>query len=463
MNLTQRIATACLVAAGLASNLGSNFHGPQPDIYSDCKAGTVQLALLGNGQTGVAGAPLPQPLGVGVYCTRIADGTAQDLFYKTVTWTVSSGNGTVNGSAVAVEPINNFIGEWQANWSLGPVLGTQTVTVSVRVAQAVGQDLEASATFSATGTPARAGGTCASGATTLAARRSIAGTEVWTAAGSPYRADDVTVRPGGTLRIDPGVTVCLRSLVVENGGRLQAEGSAEQPVRLTVVDSTRDSWTLDLQGRAPLPSQLRFVQADNLSLLSSTNHALLVEDSRFIINPALRTPAFCAQVAITTTTLAAQDLQPSALRRSVFDGYGGAAAGCYAALRLDAVAALPTGAHLMQSRVQGALADGVAVSAVQGAPAWALSQCALRGNGRDGLRQNFPTTGATLPGATVSGCILEDNAGLGVSSQLPAGSTLLAQRNWWGDPAGPAGPRGDGASQGVDATMPLNAPPVLGY
>lgn len=272
---------------------------------------------------------------------------------------------------------------------------------------------------------------------------------------------------GATLRIDPGVTVYPGSISVQPGGRLLAVGTADQPVRLTVIDTARDTWTLTLLGQpagaAAQPSRLQFVQANNLQSLTATDHELLVEDSRFSVNPALRNPTFCARTWLRSTAAAAADLVPTAIRRSSFDGHGGALLGCEASLQLDTQSVLPSGPHLLQARVRGGLGDGVAMPAVLGAPAWALSQCDLRGNGRDGLRINTGTGTASLPSATVTGCILQDNGGLGINSLLSAGNSVLAQRNWWGDAAGPAGLRGDGVSAGVDASLPLAAPPELGY
>ena len=41
--------------------------------------------------------------------------------------------------------------------------------------------------------------------------------------------------------------------------------------------------------------------------------------------------------------------------------------------------------------------------------------------------------------------------------------TLLAELSWWGDPAGPLGPKGDGVLGNVHAGNPLAAPVVLRY
>ncbi len=107
--------------------------------------------------------------------------------------------------------------------------------------------------------------------------------------------------------------------------------------------------------------------------------------------------------------------------------------------------------------------DGLLVTAAAGAPTWVLSRCEFSGSSRHGIVFGRAGESAALPGATVSGCSLVENGGLGIASELAAGQSISAQRNWWGDAAGPAGPAGDGASPGVDASLPLPAPPVLGY
>jgi hypothetical protein len=64
---------------------------------------------------------------------------------------------------------------------------------------------------------------------------------------------------------------------------------------------------------------------------------------------------------------------------------------------------------------------------------------------------------------TIGGCSFVYNAGQGVQNGSTGNATVNSQGNWWGDPAGPAGPNGDGASALVDASNPLAAPVVLDY
>lgn len=186
MNATRRIATMALVAAGLAANLGSNFVGIGEPITADsglCRSGSTMLTAVRNQQTGAAGAPLATTLELQVSCTDSRSGLLVRLEGSSVTWTVRSGNGSVNGSPSAVNAVD-VGGSARVNWSLGGSIGTQTVSATVTLPGGSGST-ESSSTFTATATAPRTGSTCASGATVLQTNRSIAGTETWTLPGSP--------------------------------------------------------------------------------------------------------------------------------------------------------------------------------------------------------------------------------------------------------------------------------------
>jgi hypothetical protein len=91
--------------------------------------------------------------------------------------------------------------------------------------------------------------------------------------------------------------------------------------------------------------------------------------------------------------------------------------------------------------------------------ALALSQCEISGSAGDGL----VVVQGPLP-VSIGGCNLRDNGGVGIRNLTTGGFLqVAAQGNWWGDPAGPGGPTGDGVSGDVDAASPLAAPVTLGY
>src|SRR5437867_677832 len=74
----------------------------------------------------------------------------------------------------------------------------------------------------------------------------IATNTTWLASGSPYvLSDSVTVADGATLTLEPGAIVQLGAnvdLVVTNGGRLLAEGTAAAPIRFTGAPNSKERW-----------------------------------------------------------------------------------------------------------------------------------------------------------------------------------------------------------------------------
>src|SRR6267142_1182357 len=75
---------------------------------------------------------------------------------------------------------------------------------------------------------------------------SISADTTWTAAASPHVVSGtVTVLKGVTLTIQPGATIQIKpgsDLIVTNGGRLLAEGTAEQRIRFGRPPGVRKRW-----------------------------------------------------------------------------------------------------------------------------------------------------------------------------------------------------------------------------
>ena len=109
------------------------------------------LAIVGgNGQTGVVGSTLPQALVV-----RLTDAFGNPIGNSTVNFTIASGGGSVTPSAST-----DANGEARATWSLGGVVGSQSVTASVGSAS-VG--FVATATVGAAATIAKVSGDAQTG------------------------------------------------------------------------------------------------------------------------------------------------------------------------------------------------------------------------------------------------------------------------------------------------------------
>lgn len=86
----------------------------------------------------------------------------------------------------------------------------------------------------------------------------IAADQTWTAAGGPYNVTStLTVPTNVTLTIQPGTTLYLGAgvnIVINNGGRLLAEGTSNAPIRFTVPPGSGVSWggmTVNGAGASP--------------------------------------------------------------------------------------------------------------------------------------------------------------------------------------------------------------------
>jgi hypothetical protein len=90
-----------------------------------------------------------------------------------------------------------------------------------------------------------------------------------------------------------------------------------------------------------------------------------------------------------------------------------------------------------------------------------LTDCEISGSAEVGLYVYADTTADSLP--RITACNVFGNAQRAVNNSWSTTMQLDARGNWWGDPAGPQGPLGDGSIGNVDASNPLGAPVNLGY
>jgi hypothetical protein len=82
----------------------------------------ITLEKIGNGQTTVVGAPLPDSLMV-----RVSDAYENTVSGATVSWTVESGSGSVTNASA----LTTATGYASTKWTLGPDTGSQTLRAAV--------------------------------------------------------------------------------------------------------------------------------------------------------------------------------------------------------------------------------------------------------------------------------------------------------------------------------------------
>ncbi len=227
---------------------------------------------------------------------------------------------------------------------------------------------------------------------------------------------------GAHLTVEPGSA--LTGSVMMDGAVLTAVGGAQAPVTLR--------GTIVLRNAPRDTSRIGVARLDSLFLYADSTAPVTVEATTAQSGSAL---ALLARGSRLTGSLV------SGGRSSFTYGAGWSAVA-------DAGVVLGAGARLEDSAVRGSIGPGVIVT---GADA-ALTGCELSFASQEGVRF---TAGRGL----VRGCNLFENGGPGVTARSV---TVDARGNWWGDPAGPAGPAGDGAGPGVDASGWLTAPAAPG-
>ena len=399
-----------------------------------CGAGWTPTGLLnksaGDMQTGEHNNPLPADLQV-----QLLGGNAAPVAGAVITWAVSSGGGYLNHAQTATDA-NGYS---SVQWTLGGPTGLQTVTATAEMPGGG----TASVTFQATATLTAPPPSCGvgGGAGTDHPGGSITANEAWDAAGNPHRVNGVIHILGATLTVGPGTVVCFDgfggSLIgTQTGGRVVAVGTAAAPILFTAMDSLSPWGSFQLVGT---PTDTNYFE--NVRIAFSY-------DGIVAYSPV-----------IMDSTVVRQSLYQSL---SLFPGAGGSR---IIRSRFDTTNT-PLGPTMVQinasdvifsSAVFGAGGGGVSVSG--GNTGVSFDNCEVSGSGAAGI-----TTNAVI---TIHNCNLRYNAGNGVESTIT--SAIDATYNWWGDPAGPLGPGGDGVRGNVNYTPffsgPLGlvgyAPPVL--
>ena len=465
MTTTTPFLLIVTVFAGLVGLAGCGDGEGEPIPASTCDHPYRVTNEGVEGQTGIAGQLLPKKVTVLVACAN----SNAAVFGQTVTWTVVSGGGLVNGMSTFMDsgPVAGVAtAERAVNWQLGPTLGEQTVRVDyIDPATGTGN----STMFHATAIEGSACLTSAVGTqqAPVGVERVITANETWSLAGSPHRGGLIRVHDGAVLTIEAGATVCVEFLEFRTGARLAAHGTAGAPI--TFAGSSITEFWKGLLFNPPAfgttmgASVASFVRIENpVQVLVSAGHPLALSDTSLVRNLPAGTPG-SPRFTMGLTDQAGGGV--SRMDRVIVDGFGAGA---------DPVTGNPGGPAVaidvsnftranamfaVSVRVMNSPGDAVHVTmGLLNGTTLTFSNCQLSGNGGNGA---LIQTQVGLNTVTFSGCNLFDNALAGIRNEST--HPIIAQGNWWGDVAGPAAPGGDGTAGDVDASGPLAAPAALGY
>ena len=376
-----------------------------------------------------------------------------------IDWTVTDGGGSILGQSM-IRFITDSEGSTNVIWDFGSSSSVQSIEARFN---GVSPSVHASVSYTVlVPGPNRCE---AAGGTDLGAGRTISSNETWTKTGSPYfTAGEVNVTNGAALTIEPGATICVNKIVAKDGSRLVASGTASEPIYFG-VRSRADHWKgLELQAPAlgatmSGPSVVTHTVIENATDVKALAHPIVVEDTLMRrVAPAARNE-HCAVFSIQQHSLAS--IEPSRVLRTVIDGLGDNGAGDdYFACPSLSIPISDSFPLVVSARVINSRGHGVDLNPYAKVPTAGqtrLINCEISGSVYSGLRAY---SAGPVHSVQLTSCNVAGNLGPGV---VIFSEQLDARGNWWGDPAGPVGPKGDGVLGYVDAGNPLSAPVVLGY
>ena len=210
-------ATRVLAANGVATfgnlrldSVGTGYYlrATTPTVLTPVNSATfdvtpgIPMAIAlssGNGQAGAVNTALAAPLVVAVQ-----DSFGNVVPAVTVTWTVTSGGGSVPATSVT-----NTLGRAQATWTLGALLGTQTAEATI--AGLTGSPVAFTASATPVGTTAMWTG---SASTTWSDGAN------WSGGAAPLATDTVFVPASASLQPSITANTTVGGLIVQNGATL---------------------------------------------------------------------------------------------------------------------------------------------------------------------------------------------------------------------------------------------------
>jgi hypothetical protein len=279
----------------------------------------------------------------------------------------------------------------------------------------------------------------------------LTGKVVWRASDGPHRirgsvhVDSLVVEAGALVCAAPDAAIWL-----SESGVLTAVGSPAAPIVFTGEDATRPWIGIRPQeGSSPGGSvELVHVRIDNAHYGIWAAGAR-IEDSLFrqLRQDGIRVSGFVVRTRIDSACIAGTDWCSAVSVASPIRG---------GVLSIEEVVIRHSGGigvlvgfaddvTMHRVRIEGSAGVGVLVEwfPASSTPKLTASECDVSEGLDDGFLVQYSGH------VTISGCNIRDNAGKGVRNKPPdAWSTPIspadARDNWWGDPAGPHGPAGDG-------------------
>jgi hypothetical protein len=422
-----------------------------------CVSGTEMFSIIsGDGQTASApGVTLPERPAVRLSCASFDNGgSTMTVARATLRW--SAGRGLADGSRSATSQTATD-GTSSVSWTLAANYSDQSLHVSYTDDRNRSTGVDFSARVAGTTTTAQS---CADpGGTDHGADLVLAADTAWSAAGSPHRGGRVALGNDVVFSIERGAVVCVEAIAAAAAGAVNsviAQGEAQAPIRFFGTELRTGG-------------ELVYARGVNMPVVGIAGRPLgWIADSRFEWTVA-RDPATCYQVTV--------DANGSGIRRSVISGYG--SANC-AAIQLSPVDSSATAGKRIRARGLGVTDAakplwccggpyGLPISArVTASVGDALAipndtadvelfDCEIASSGRHGVVVAPRSAGLI----TAARCNFAGNAGDAIVNS--SNVTVGASDNWWGDPAGPFGPKGDGVSGAVNVANPRAAPFTLGY
>lgn len=382
--------------------------------------------VAGDGQIGPTAHPLPVPLQV-----ELLDGANNPVANTAVSWTAGPAQGSFSPST----SMTDANGIATTVWTLGANPGPDSATATAALPGGAAPSLTFRATATSTTLPRDCGvrggpGTDHNGIT-------ITVDENWIALGNPHRVEGKVTLSGATLTIGPGTLVCFNGRIGSGisglaGSRVIAIGTATAPILLTAEDTTMP-WSNMYVGGDPadtsyfIDTRIEFTESGIMAFQPVILDSTVIRQSNFealgLIGSSAGSRIFRSRFDTTYST----------------SGLGGI------------VVEIAVADVVFTSAVHGS--PGVGIRIDPGADNVVFQDCEVAKNAGFGVE--------TTPSVTIHACNIMDNGSDGVTSR--SGSTVDATNNWWGDPAGPFGPAGDGVGANVTYTPFLTVPLVLGY